>query len=572
MRRLTLAGALAATLVMSGCSGGSSDSGAGSTKSGQSTQTTGGGAPGANKAQADTGLPTDAELAQARADVKKLSDEQLAGQVVVGFFVGNTPEAARAAMKKNHLGGLIIMGDNLPASGNQTQAAGALSSAIHNEMKASGRDWPAMVGIDQEGGPVQRLRTPVMQLPGGMAMGAANNAAIQTAATKSLGQELRALGINTVMAPDADVTIGAKDPTIGVRSPGSDPQRVAAAVKAEVAGFQTAGVLPVIKHFPGHGSVTADSHVGIVPQTNSVEALTKRDWVPFAQSIAAGAPAVMTGHISLKAVDGNVPATLSPKVINDQLRKKLGFKGLVITDAMNMGAIVQRYDRGNTAAISALRAGADVILMPQDTTGTVKAIAEGMRTGQLLRSDIEDKAARMIATLRHHDVKQPAPGAVGSHDAQAENLAKASITQLGGHCGAVLAGRSVNVTGASADERSRFTKALAAQGISTSPSGTRVTLIPAGTYNAGKASAGGGSEASQAGSAAVGASTSGIQITLGEPYALAQRPTGAVGLAAYGNTDATFQVLAQVLAGKVKPAGTLPIAVGTDPVGASACK
>lgn len=564
--------ALAATgaLALAGCSGGSSDGEKPAADASSSSNSgSGDSAKGNNRTSADVGLPTQAELAQAKRDVEKLTTKQLAGQVIVGYYSGSQRDAAAEAIRKDGLGGVIIMGDNVPQD--VTAGLPAITSAAQQAMKDTGRSWPAVIGIDQEGGPVARIKAPVTQLPGGMAYGAADDAELAAKIAKGQGQELRALGVTMVFAPDADVTVGPQDPTIAVRSPGSDPQRVSRAVNGQVKGFQEAGLVPVIKHFPGHGSVTTDTHVDYAVQSQPVSALTKRDWVPFANAVKAGAPAVMTAHIVLKDIDPNVPSTLSNKVLTGELRDKLGFKGLVVTDGMNMGAIVKKFDKG-AAAVSALKAGADVVLMPANATASVAAIEKAVASGELTRERLVESAARIVATTRHQQVKAPATNVVGAHGKDAEQFARESITQLGGSCDKPLVGKSVRLDGGSTSDRAELTKALAARGITVGSSGTRVSLIAGGSYNAGKASADGGSEADSAGGSGAGSSTkAGVQVALDTPYVLASRPAGAVGLATYGNTPSTFAALADILAGKAKAGGTLPVAVGDNKVGDSAC-
>lgn len=565
--------ALAATgaLALAGCSGGSPDGDKPSTGASSSSKSgSGSSSQGQNRTSADAGLPTQAELAQAKKDVEKLTTKQLAGQVIVGYYPGSQRDAAAEAIRKDGLGGVIIMGDNVPQD--VTAGLPAITSAAQQAMKDTGRSWPAVIGIDQEGGPVARIKAPVTQLPGGMAYGAADDAELAAKIAKGQGQELRALGVTMVFAPDADVTVGPQDPTIAVRSPGSDPQRVSRAVNGQVKGFQEAGLVPVIKHFPGHGSVTTDTHVDYAVQSQPVSALTKRDWVPFANAVKAGAPAVMTAHIVLKDIDPNVPSTLSNKVLTGELRDKLGFKGLVVTDGMNMGAIVKKFDKGAAAAVSALKAGADVVLMPANATASVAAIEKAVASGELTRERLVESAARIVATTRHQQVKAPATNVVGAHGKDAEQFARESITQLGGSCDKPLVGKSVRLDGGSTSDRAELTKALTARGITVGSSGTRVSLIAGGSYNAGKASADGGSEADSAGGSGAGSSTkAGVQVALDTPYVLASRPAGAVGLATYGNTPSTFAALADILAGKAKAGGTLPVAVGDNKVGDSAC-
>ncbi|WP_187697897.1 glycoside hydrolase family 3 protein, partial [Cellulomonas telluris] len=193
--------------------------------------------------------------------------------------------------------------------------------------------------------------------------GAAGDAALTQQSYAAGAGELRRLGFTVDFAPDADVTSGPGDPTIGSRSASSRSETVAEHVVAAADGFSSAGVLPVVKHFPGHGSVPADSHLTLPVQTKSVQELGASDLVPFRAAVEGGLPAVMIGHIDVRAVDPRVPSSLSRKVTTGLLRDELGFDGLVVTDSLEMAAVTRGRDPGRTA-VQAMRAGADVLLMP----------------------------------------------------------------------------------------------------------------------------------------------------------------------------------------------------------------
>ncbi|KNX39470.1 hypothetical protein VV01_13500 [Luteipulveratus halotolerans] len=488
-------------------------------------------------------------MAKARADVSKLPTDRLAAQLIVGFFDGKGSEAAANVIRNQHLGGVILFPGNVPdreslVSGLRTNAANA-----QRAMKADGRDWPAIISVDQEGGPVARLGAPVTELPAGMAYGAAHDPALSTRVSQGIGAELRALGMTMVFAPDADVTIGVQDPTIGVRSPGSDPQRVAQTAAAQARGYTQAGVVPVVKHFPGHGSVTTDSHVGLPRQRASLDALKQRDLVPFQQLVRSGAPAVMSAHVVLDAVDRQAPSTMSHGVLTGLLRQQLGFKGLVITDALQMGAVDQRYGSGR-GAVAAVKAGADVLLMPAEPSQSVAALTKAVDSGEVTRDRLIESAARIVATMRRTTSAQPAASAVGSHRADALALARASVTQISGTCGKPLVSKGVRVSGGTAQDRSRFSAAARRAGLSVG-SGTTVRLLGGGAYNAGSGKASG----------AEGGSGD-VMVGLDTPYALAGGPSGSARIAAYGRTPATFEAVIEVLTGKRTAPGTLPVDVG----------
>lgn len=338
--------------------------------------------------------PTEGEVARAQALVAGWSADRLAGQVIVGRYRGTDPAVAAALVRDLHLAGMSITAENV-ADADQVRAT---TAAIQDAHAAGGRDWPAVIGVDQEGGTVAHLRGVATEFPAfataGRAIeaeGAAGARVVREAAT-STALELRDLGFTWVFAPVADVTIGAADPTIGTRSPSSDPQVAARAVAAAVRGYDAAGLVSTAKHFPGHGSATADSHETLPVLGQSLDQLRARDLPPFAAGIDAGVPAVMVGHLDVSAVAPGVPSSQAPEVYA-MLRDDLGFEGVAITDSLGMGAaLTQTYP-----AVRALKAGADLLLMPVDPTETHRLIARAIRSGEVPRARAEEAAARVIA-------------------------------------------------------------------------------------------------------------------------------------------------------------------------------
>nr|MDQ3383874.1 beta-N-acetylhexosaminidase [Actinomycetota bacterium] len=206
------------------------------------------------------GLPTEAELSAARADVADLDLHQLAGQLVVASYPGVDGAAAAELVRTHHLGGVITLGGNVPEDPqDRVSQLTAMSEGVSAAVAEDGRDWPGFIGIDQEGGPISRIGAPLDRWPAAMALGAAGDPDLAREVATASGEQLRALGYTVVFAPDADVTTGPDDPTIGARSPGSDPGLVASISAAQARGYGEAGLVPVVKHFPGHGSVGADS-------------------------------------------------------------------------------------------------------------------------------------------------------------------------------------------------------------------------------------------------------------------------------------------------------------------------
>ncbi|MGH3489817.1 MAG: glycoside hydrolase family 3 N-terminal domain-containing protein, partial [Actinopolymorphaceae bacterium] len=189
-----------------------------------------------------------------------MSLSEKAGQVIVAGFDGTS--APVSLLRRHHVGGVIVMGNNVAS----TSQVRDVNRTLQDEARRLGRSWPLVIGVDQEGGRVARVKAGLTEFPSYMTLGAARDAGLARTAARASGKELRDLGFTMVFAPDADVTTGPDDPTIGSRSAGSDPRVVASTVKGSLRGYADAGIVAVPKHFPGHGSVPADSHVSLPVQ------------------------------------------------------------------------------------------------------------------------------------------------------------------------------------------------------------------------------------------------------------------------------------------------------------------
>ncbi|HEY0644414.1 MAG TPA: glycoside hydrolase family 3 N-terminal domain-containing protein, partial [Nocardioides sp.] len=260
--------------------------------------------------------PDRGELDRAARIVGRMRLPDLAGQVIVAEWRGTT--APVKLVRGLHLGGVIAFDSNVAS-------AAQIRGVNRTLTRQVGRRWPLFLGVDQEGGVVERMRSAATRFPTFMSAGAAGDVALTQQTYAASGAELRGLGFTVDFAPDADVTSGPGDPTIGSRSASSRPAAVTDHVVAAAAGFTEAGVLPVVKHFPGHGSVPADIHLSLPVQTKSREELDASDLVPFRGAVAAGLPAVMVGHLDVRALDPRVPSSLSRTVVTGLLRDELGF-------------------------------------------------------------------------------------------------------------------------------------------------------------------------------------------------------------------------------------------------------
>lgn len=256
---------------------------------------------------------------------------------------------------------------------------------------------PLLVGADFEFGPRMIVSEGVTGFPQEMGIGATGDLKMAALVAQITAQEARAMGVQWVFAPVADVNTNPKNPVIGVRSFGSNPQSVSEMVMAEVEAYKSNNVIGTVKHFPGHGDTALDSHYSLPSVEYGLEGLNKH-LQPFKAAIAAGADSIMTAHIIVKALDPKRPATLSRALLTDLLRGELGFKGLIVTDAMNMRAISDHFGAGE-AAVMAIKAGADVVMSAGsywDLIAMQSALLQAVRDGEISESRIDESVERVL--------------------------------------------------------------------------------------------------------------------------------------------------------------------------------
>ncbi|MBX6388530.1 MAG: glycoside hydrolase family 3 protein, partial [Frankia sp.] len=333
--------------------------------------------------------------------------ESLALRVQLASFPGPALPADIAELLAAGLGGICLFASNVAGSG----AAGVagLTAAVR-----AANPW-ALVAVDEEGGDVTRLHvaehSPVL---GAAALGAADDLALTTATGRAVGADLAAAGIDIDLGPVADVNCDPDNPVIGTRSFGADQGLVARHVAAWLTGLQERGVAACVKHFPGHGDTAQDSHLTLPVVTASEQTLRARELVPFAAAIAAGTAAVMTSHLVVPAVEPDVPATFSPRLLRTLLRDELGFTGVVISDALDMaGACAGRGIP--EAAVQALAAGVDLVLTGANKDAALvravqAAIVAAVRAGRLPRERLVDAATRVASVRRPVPPDGAAPG------------------------------------------------------------------------------------------------------------------------------------------------------------------
>ncbi|MDP4186066.1 MAG: glycoside hydrolase family 3 N-terminal domain-containing protein, partial [Bacteroidota bacterium] len=256
---------------------------------------------------------------------------------------------------------------------------------------------PLVIAMDAEWGPGMRLDNTI-SLPYAMALGAVQENALLVRSGEEIGRQLRRIGVHFNLAPDADINTEPLNPIIGMRSFGEVPEKVSQCALSMMQGMLKQRVIPVAKHFPGHGDTRNDSHLSLPVVPFDRERLDKVEFYPFKELIKSGLPAIMTAHLHVPALDSgqNIPASLSPIITNNLLRKEWGFKGLILTDAMNMGGVLS-YGKPGLIDVLALKAGNDVIEFPADPKASIQAIKEALKSGQLSWKDIELKCRRVLA-------------------------------------------------------------------------------------------------------------------------------------------------------------------------------
>ena len=326
-----------------------------------------------------------------RADRSPLT--RLADGVLIPPFPGTTaPDWLLAALERG-LAGVTLFGPNVTGTGQLATLTERLRGAA---------DHP-VIAIDEEGGDVTRIaHLTGSPYPGNAALGAAADTDLTMRVYQAIGADLAAVGINVDLAPSVDVNTSDDNPVIGTRAFGADTEMVARHAAAAVTGLQRIGVAACAKHFPGHGSTREDTHHVLATVTGGLGALWERDLPPFQAAIAAGVKGVMTGHLRVPDLTGDLPATLSHAALTGLLRDQLGFRGVIVTDALEMRAIRAGASGRSipAAAVAAVAAGADLLCFGRDTgeqtyRAVRAALADAVRAGDLPAARLEEAAARV---------------------------------------------------------------------------------------------------------------------------------------------------------------------------------
>ena len=300
------------------------------------------------------------EIKTQRDEIKELIDsmsinEKIGQLMIVGFNGTSVDENINDLIKTSYIGGVILFGNNVESLNGVTELINNIKlSNMNNKI-------PLFISVDEEGGVVSRTPNEFLKLQSSLFIGAYNNKEMCYEVGEIIANELKLMGYNMDYAPVLDILSNPNNTVIGSRAFGRDADIVSNLGISVMKGINENNVIPVVKHFPGHGDTSVDSHYGLPLVEKNLNELKELEFIPFQNAINSGADAIMVSHILLKNIDSENPATMSKKIVSDILRDEMNFKGVVISDDMTMAAIMDNYDIGE-ASVKAINAGVDITL------------------------------------------------------------------------------------------------------------------------------------------------------------------------------------------------------------------
>ena len=510
-------------------------------------------------------------------DIRRMIGQHLAS----GFDGTAIPDDFRLHVQEAKIGNVILFSKNVSSKEQLRELCADIQMLVE---EATGH--PAFIFIDQEGGMVSRLREDATPVPGAMAIAATGDTRNAYEAGRITGEELSAMGVNFDLAPVFDVNSNPRNPVIGVRSYGDDPNSVAEFGVQMFKGLRDGGVLCCGKHFPGHGDTAVDSHLGLPTVDKSFEELSQMELLPFRSAIRNGIPAIMSTHILFPQLEEEpVPATMSRRIMTGLLKEKLGFKGLVLSDCMMMGAIADHFGTVN-GTVRALKAGVDIVFASHDASLSAEA-AERMLSlleeDPFLLEEMEASAAKILSFKHHLPLSEGMIDMVGSagHRQKMQRVFEKSLTVLRGETAAMpapgedplfIAPRPVATTQASdlLPDSLSFGKTMVEHFggqeivMSMDPDDGQIanlvlkarasTATVIATYN-GHLHQG----QLQAAQALEEAGVPLIWVALRNPYDLSRLGPATTGIAAYAYSQSVLDALARLLKGEIRPTGRLPV-------------
>ncbi|KHE72625.1 beta-N-acetylhexosaminidase [Halobacillus sp. BBL2006] len=330
-------------------------------------------------------------------------EERITQLLYVGIEGTSLSTSEKQMISEGRVGGVIFLGRNITSSPQFKKLVEEVKNAN------SKNPTPLFLGVDEEGGTVSRIPNPMKKLPSSYRIGEENDADLAFTAGKLLAQKVKAFGLNMNFAPVMDINNNPGNQVIGKRSFGDTPERVSRMGIPEMKGIKSEGIVPVLKHFPGHGDTSVDSHINLPVIKKSLSQINQFELIPFKEAINEGADAVMMAHILFPELDDQYPATFSKTIIQNVLRKQSKFDGLVITDDMAMGAISKNFGT-NEATIRSIQAGSDMVLMTDTRNGNFNevknALLQAVKKGTISTEQINDSVARILRVKQDYHLSK----------------------------------------------------------------------------------------------------------------------------------------------------------------------
>lgn len=330
--------------------------------------------------------------------IKEMTLDEKIGQLVITGVDGYTAnEHSKELIDRYHVGGFILLGHNVKDTNQVLKLINSLKAASAK----SGKSIPLFLGVDQEGGRVDRMPHGFKRLPSNKAIGKINSSSYSYSIGKILGKEVKAFGYNIDFAPVLDINSNPKNTVIGDRSFGPSPEVVTKLGIQTMKGIQSQNIISAAKHFPGHGDTSVDSHTGLPIVNNDLKRLKNFELVPFEEAIQNNVDIIMAAHILFPKIDSKYPASMSKIILTNVLRDDMGYKGIIMTDDMTMGAIAKNYNLGEAAVIS-VNAGSNIILVCNDFSKEVQvitALKAAVKSGKLSQETI-DNSVYLILKLK----------------------------------------------------------------------------------------------------------------------------------------------------------------------------
>ncbi|MGH4123385.1 MAG: beta-N-acetylhexosaminidase [Clostridium sp.] len=332
---------------------------------------------------------------------KMTIDEKIGQMLVVGIEGHDLNDNTKSLIEKSKVGGVILFSNNIQDARQLLNLLNSLKNEnSHNKV-------PLFLSLDEEGGRVTRMPKEFKRIPTNKAIGKINDKTLSYKIGAAIGYEIGAFGFNMDFAPVLDVNSNPKNSVIGDRSFGWDINLVSNLAIQTMKGIQSQNVIPVVKHFPGHGDTSVDSHMGLPSVNNDLKRLKSFELIPFAKAIKNNADAVMIAHILLSKIDSENPSSLSKTIITDILRTDLKFNGVIITDDMTMGAIVKNYDIGG-AAVKSVKAGTDIVLVCHgydNELAVINALKNSLLKGEVSGQRIDESVYRILSLKQKYKLK-----------------------------------------------------------------------------------------------------------------------------------------------------------------------